>query len=95
VIAGYPGDTLPLTEKEATSFHSARLPENRYVVDASLLSNSLGNPPILTIIAMAKRISKICQTPVSTSCIGSGRLQLHGNFVGQYGMGMWTDYQRA
>jgi choline dehydrogenase-like flavoprotein len=60
VIAGHPGGMLPLTKKEARSFHSDRLPENLYVADASLLPKSLGNPPILTIIAMAKRISKIC-----------------------------------
>jgi choline dehydrogenase-like flavoprotein len=59
VIAGHPGGMLPLTEKEAASFHSNQLPENLYVADASLLPKSLGNPPILTIIAMAKRISKI------------------------------------
>jgi choline dehydrogenase-like flavoprotein len=62
VIAGHPGGMLPLTAKEAASFHSDRLPENLYVADASLLPKSLGNPPILTIIAMAKRISKICLT---------------------------------
>jgi choline dehydrogenase-like flavoprotein len=62
VIGGHPGGMLPLTEKEATSFHSDRLPENLYVADASLLPKSLGGPPILTIIAMAKRISKICQS---------------------------------
>jgi choline dehydrogenase-like flavoprotein len=61
VIAGHPGGMLPLTRKEAASFHSDRLPENLYVADASLLPKSLGNPPILTIIAMAKRISQICQ----------------------------------
>jgi choline dehydrogenase-like flavoprotein len=61
VIAGHPGGMLPLTETEALSFHSDRLPENLYVADASLLPKALGNPPILTIIAMAKRISKICQ----------------------------------
>jgi choline dehydrogenase-like flavoprotein len=62
VIAGHPGGMLPLTKKEASSFHSDRLPENLYVADASLLPKSLGSPPILTIIAMAKRISKICQS---------------------------------
>ena len=62
VIAGHPGGMLPLTEKEASSFHSDLLPENLYLADASLLPKSLGNPPILTIIAMAKRISKICQS---------------------------------
>jgi choline dehydrogenase-like flavoprotein len=61
VIAGHPGGMLPLSAKEADSFHSDRLPENLYVADASLLPKSLGNPPILTIIAMAKRVSKICQ----------------------------------
>lgn len=62
IIAGHPGGMLPLTEKETSNFHSDRLPENLYVADASLLPKSLGNPPILTIIAMAKRISKICLT---------------------------------
>ena len=59
LIAGHPGGTLPLTAREATSLHDERLPENLYVADASLLPQSLGNPPILTIIALAKRISKI------------------------------------
>jgi choline dehydrogenase-like flavoprotein len=30
-----------------------------YVADASLFPRSLGNPPILTIIAMAKRIGRL------------------------------------
>jgi choline dehydrogenase-like flavoprotein len=58
--AGHPGGMLPLTDKEATSLHHDRLPGNLYVADATLLPNSLGNPPILTIIALAKRISKLC-----------------------------------
>jgi choline dehydrogenase-like flavoprotein len=62
VIAGHPGGMLPLTAKEAASLHSDRLPENLYVADATLLPKSLGSPPILTIVALAKRISKICQT---------------------------------
>ena len=66
IIAGHPGGMLPLTEKEALSFHSDRLPENVYVADASLLPKSLGKPPILTIIAMAKRISKICRNQVTS-----------------------------
>lgn len=60
VNAGHPGGMLPLTEQEAVSFHHASLPENLYVADASLFPKSLGNPPILTIIAMAKRVSKMC-----------------------------------
>lgn len=57
--AGHPGGMLPLTVREALSFHSERLPENVYVADASLFPASLGNPPMLTIMAMAKRISSI------------------------------------
>jgi choline dehydrogenase-like flavoprotein len=58
--AGHPGGMLPLTKKEAQTFHSDRLPANVYVADATLFPSSLGNPPILTILAVAKRISKIC-----------------------------------
>jgi choline dehydrogenase-like flavoprotein len=67
VIGGHPGGMLPITEREAASFHSDRLPENLYVADASLLPKSLGGPPILTIMAMAKRISKICQSLVGAA----------------------------
>jgi choline dehydrogenase-like flavoprotein len=59
--AGHPGGTLPLTRQSAESFHDDRLPANVYVADASLFPRSLGNPPILTIVAMAKRISSICR----------------------------------
>jgi choline dehydrogenase-like flavoprotein len=60
VNAGHPGGMLPLTEREASSFHPDRLPGNLYVADATLFPRSLGNPPILTIIAMAKRVSRMC-----------------------------------
>jgi ferredoxin len=60
VNAGHPGGTLPLTKSEATTFHNDRLPKNLYIADATLLPQSLGKPPILTIMAMAKRISKLC-----------------------------------
>lgn len=60
INAGHPGGMLPLTESEAESFHHDRLPENLYVADATLIPQSLGNPPILTIIALAKRVSKMC-----------------------------------
>lgn len=63
INAGHPGGMLPLTEQEAGSFHRSRLPANLYVADATLLPRSLGNPPILTIIAMAKRVSKLCISP--------------------------------
>jgi choline dehydrogenase-like flavoprotein len=58
VNAGHPGGMLPLTEEDARSLHPARLPSNLYVSDASLLPRSLGNPPILTIMALAKAIGK-------------------------------------
>jgi choline dehydrogenase-like flavoprotein len=60
INAGHPGGMLPLTEQEAESFHHRRLPGNLYVADATLFPQSLGNPPILTIIAMAKRVSRMC-----------------------------------
>jgi choline dehydrogenase-like flavoprotein len=56
--AGHPGGMLPLTAADATSLHPARLPANLYVADASLLPRSLGNPPILTILALAKRVAR-------------------------------------
>jgi ferredoxin len=58
--AGHPGGTLPLTAAEAETLRPARLPPNLYVADASLLPASLGNPPILTIMALATRIGRIC-----------------------------------
>ena len=60
INAGHPGGMLPLTEKEADTFHHDHLPGNLYIADATLFPRSLGNPPILTIIAMAKRVSKKC-----------------------------------
>jgi choline dehydrogenase-like flavoprotein len=61
INAGHPGGMLPLTAKESLSFHHDALPENTYVADASLFPRSLGKPPILTIIAMAKRVGRICR----------------------------------
>jgi choline dehydrogenase-like flavoprotein len=58
--AGHPGGMLPLTQKDSVTLHSASLPPNLYVADASLFPNSLGNPPILTIAALAKAISRRC-----------------------------------
>ncbi len=59
--AGHPGGMLPLTAEEASSFHPPALPSNVYVADSSLLPEPLGRPPILTIIAMAKRVGRICR----------------------------------
>lgn len=61
VNAGHPGGSLPLTEREAATLHHARLPPNLCVADATLLPRPLGNPPILTIIAVAMRVSKLCR----------------------------------
>ncbi len=57
--AGHPGGTLPLGPDEALTFHSNRLPRNIYVADASLFPDSMGKPPSLTIMAMAKRIARL------------------------------------
>jgi ferredoxin len=57
--AGHPGGMLPLTSAEAESLHPARLPANLYVADATLLPHSLGDPPILTILALAKRVARV------------------------------------
>lgn len=56
INAGHPGGMLPLTEREAENFHNPKLPENLYVADGTLFPKSLGNPPILTIMAMALRV---------------------------------------
>jgi choline dehydrogenase-like flavoprotein len=61
INAGHPGGMLPLTAAQAKTMHDPRLPENMFVADASLFPASLGNPPILTIMAMAKRIARICR----------------------------------
>ena len=60
VHAGHPGGMLPLTEVSAPLVHDDRLPENLFVADATLLPRALGNPPILTIVALAKRVARIC-----------------------------------
>jgi len=53
--------SFPLTEKTAKTFHHEKLPDNVYVADASLLPASAEKFPILTIIALAKRIAHICK----------------------------------
>lgn len=61
VHAGHPGGMLPLTEASALTMQDDRLPENVFVADATMFPKALGNPPILTIIALAKRVSRICE----------------------------------
>lgn len=57
--AGHPGGTLPLTGEDAGTLRPGRLPENLFLADATLLPASLGKPPILTIMALAKKIAKV------------------------------------
>ena len=57
--AGHPGGMLPLTAAEKDSLHPSVLPSNLYVADATLLPEALGNPPILTIMALAERIASL------------------------------------
>jgi len=56
--AGHPGGMLPLTGADAATLRPGRLPGNLYVADATLLPGSLGKPPILTIMALAKKVGK-------------------------------------
>ena len=49
---------FPLTAADAITLHHGRLPGNVFIADASLFPAALGRPPILTIMALAKRISK-------------------------------------
>jgi choline dehydrogenase-like flavoprotein len=65
INAGHPGGMLPLTEREADSLHHSMLPDNLYVADATLLPRSLGNPPILTIMALAKKVSSSCMREIA------------------------------
>lgn len=57
--AGHPGGMLPLSEDEKESLHNPALPSNLYVADATILPKAMGFPPILTIMALAKRIASL------------------------------------
>ncbi len=59
--AGHPGGMLPLTGLERNQLHADVLPGNVYVADASLLPQSLGKPPSLTIMALARRVAGLCR----------------------------------
>jgi choline dehydrogenase-like flavoprotein len=59
--AGHPGGMLPLTGLEREPLHADVLPPNVYVADASLLPRSLGKPPSLTIMALARRVAGLCR----------------------------------
>lgn len=60
VNEGHPGGTYPLTAKQAQSLHHDTLPENVYLADSTLLPSSMGNPPSLTIMALATKVAKAC-----------------------------------
>ena len=60
--AGHPGGMLPLTDAEAQTLHSPLLPDSVYVADATILPQALGLPPMLTIMALARRIANIIET---------------------------------
>lgn len=62
--AGHPGGCFPLTPTEAQTLHHDTLPANLYLADASLFPRSLGNPPILTIMALAKKVAKLAEQQV-------------------------------
>ncbi|MBQ9420901.1 MAG: GMC family oxidoreductase [Lachnospiraceae bacterium] len=57
--AGHPGGMLPLTAAEKDTLHHPALPQNLYVADATILPESMGNPPILTIMALAMKIAEL------------------------------------
>ena len=59
--AGHPGGMLPLTKAARDTLHDPRLPENLYVADATILPKAMGNPPILTIMALAKKMAGMLQ----------------------------------
>ncbi|HEX3044159.1 MAG TPA: GMC family oxidoreductase N-terminal domain-containing protein [Bacillota bacterium] len=59
--SGHPGGMLPLRAEEKESFHHPSLPLNLYIADTTLLPGPFGMPPILTTMALAKRVAKICR----------------------------------
>lgn len=61
---GHPGGMFPLSKEEAGTLHNKKLPSNLYLSDATLFPESFGNPPILTIMALAKQIAKICMNKI-------------------------------
>jgi len=58
VNAGHPGGMVPLAAGDAGSLHPSRLPANLYVADTSLFPRSLGSPPILTTMALARAVAR-------------------------------------
>ena len=65
INAGHPGGMFPLSAAERETVQHPALPPNVYIADASLLPESLGKPPILTILALAKRVGRVCRERLS------------------------------
>ena len=63
--AGHPGGCLPLTAADVETLHPSVLPANVYVADASLFPRSMGNPPMLTIMALARRVARVAAATVA------------------------------
>jgi hypothetical protein len=61
---------LPLTAAGAETLHPERLPENVYVADATLFPRSLGNPPILTILALARKVARAAKERMNAGIRG-------------------------
>jgi len=61
INAGHPGGMFPLSAAERETLHHPALPHNVYIADASLFPESLGKPPILTIIALSKRVGRLAR----------------------------------
>ena len=58
VNEGHPGGSLPLTRDDAQTLRNPALPHGLYLADSTLFPQSMGNPPILTIMALAKKVAK-------------------------------------
>ena len=71
---------LPLTAADAATLHPARLPANLYVADATLLPHSLGNPPILTILALAKRVARVARAAGEERIDGEAAIRYSGTW---------------
>ena len=57
INAGHPGGMFPLASRDdALSFRPRGLPEGLYVADSTLFPESPGNPPIFTILALARKV---------------------------------------
>jgi choline dehydrogenase-like flavoprotein len=66
INAGHPGGGLPVG-RGPEPFHDPRLPRNVWVADATLIPRALGRPPILTVMAMAKRVARLIARDAGTT----------------------------